>query len=448
MKLLTQILTLGIFLFLVIACQKEDDVSTLSTEQQMNQFIEESMKDIYLWADQVKKINPNLSQEPEDFLKDLRYQEDRWSYIEKDETTSRSIVNGKAKSFGYKIQFFKISKELVYGIILFVYNNSPAEKAGLKRGDLIVTNNGEPLTEKNYTELLDAETVTLKTGQIRNNTLYTSKQDYHLSQEIIDQNPILLDTILQQDQKKIGYLVYVNFFDNQSTHLPQLSQAIRKMKNTGIDEFILDLRYNIGGTESAAQRLCSLLAPATHVRNKEVFIQKQWNSTYQNRIKAEQLVTRFDNNVLADNLDLQKIYILTSSRTASASEVVISGLRPYIPQMTIIGSQTNGKYVGMLKMTAKASELQKWVLWPVTFTYTNIEGESVKGGITPNYIVKEYDNFLPPFGDPTDPLLNKALTLIHNSTSLPSGRSNTNPETITSKWQAIGKVEITPLLGL
>lgn len=447
MKHWPRIFTIWGILSLLIACQKEENASSsLPLEQQMNQFIEKSMKSIYLWADQVKGVNPDLDQEPEDFLHKLRYQEDQWSYLEEDETATRSTIDGKEKTFGYQIQFYRISEEIVGGMILYVYENSPAANAGLKRGDLIMANNGKLLTEENYTDILNEETLTLKTGIIYSDTLFLSNQDYTLSQATIEQNPILLDTILRINNKKIGYLVYSHFYDNQSTHLPQLTQTIGNFKKASIDEFILDLRYNTGGAETAAQHLSSLLAPAKNVQQEDILIHKQWNSTYQNRMSSNQLGTRLKSELLAENLDLQKIYILTSEHTASASEVVISGLRPYIPHVILVGTSTYGKYVGMHQLSP-SEELKKWTLWPVTFCYTNANGESVKGGISPTYTVQEYDNYLPPFGSLTDPLLYKTLELINGTVSTLANNSRSNKNPMTNHWQSIGKIEVHPLIG-
>ena len=448
MRQIIQIWALGIIFSLVISCQKEEDSSSLSVEQRANQFIEKSMKSIYLWADQIKNVKADLNKSPQEFLKSIRYNEDIWSYLEEDATISRSIVDGKEKTFGYKIQFYKLSDDVVVGMILYVYKNSPADKVGLKRGDLIVTNNGELLTEGSYGAIMNDETVTLRIGKITNNAILVVDRDYQLTKATIDLNPILLDTVLHVDQKKVGYLVYTQFYDNHSTHLQQLSQCIRKMKSEEIDEFILDLRYNIGGAENAAKRLCSLLAPAEHVRNEDILIKKQWNPTYQKTLNSSRLITKFDATVLADNLDLQSIYVLTGKQTASASELLISGLRPYMQQVVTIGTKTHGKYVGMQQIIPTDEDLKRWSLWPVTFSFTNAQDESVKGGIAPTYTVNEYNDFLPPFGSYSDPLLKKAIALISGKQAVSSKAALIKSDETVKNWKAIDKMEVAPLLGL
>lgn len=432
------------------ACHKDDidadNDSTLSLNERMNIFIDSQMKDIYLWAKEIKNVKADRNKEPEEFLKTLRYSEDSWSYLEENDPDTRTSIDGKEKTFGYNIQFYKITDSLIGGMIQYVYKGSPAAKAGLNRGDMIFANNGKLLTPDNYTHILTDEQVVLQTGFISPNTLYISEEKHTLSQEVFQQDPILLDTILQSGNKKIGYLVYSQFYNDQATSLPRLSQAIGKIKAASVDEFILDLRYNTGGAETAAQHLSSLLAPAKHVRNQDILIQKQWNTAYQQKLHSQQLAARFDPDVLTDNLDLQKIYILTGRNTASASEVVISGLRPYT-ETILIGRQTHGKYVGMSQIIPP-DDLQKWTLWPVTFAYTNANGESVKGGIAPTYTIEEYSNYLPPFGDPEDPLLGKALELINGQppvlTSL-SRHSRTQPAPVS--WQPLKTAKTYPLIA-
>lgn len=432
MKRLLRLLALLALFSILSACHKDDlrpeDDSDLSLNERMNKFIESQMKDIYFWAEKVKNTKVDLDQEPETFLQAFRYSEDSWSALEENETETRSLLDGKKKTFGYQIQFYQIRDSLVCGMIQYVYKGSPAEKAGLTRGDMIFTNNGKWLTLNNYARILTDEQVVLKTGILSGDILFVSREDYALSQEILEQDPILLDTVLSVGNKKIGYLVYCQFYDNHSTSLPRLSQAIGRMKTASVDEFILDLRYNPGGAETAARHLSSLLAPANNVRNEDILIRKQWNSTYQRKFSSEQSVTRFDPDVLAENLNLRRLYVLTGENTASASEIVISGLRPYLSEMILIGSDTYGKYVGMSQIIPPG-DLQKWTFWPVTFAYFNANGEDVKGGIAATYSILEYSDVLPPFGNPADPLLGKALELISGNQPVIASRSLPAPAT-------------------
>ena len=118
-----------ICIFLLSACQKDhydadtDTDSSLSLNQQMNFFIEEQMKSIYLWAEEIKEKDPNFEQEPEKFLTSLRYQEDKWSYLEVDDAATRSLTDGKEKTFGYASIYFA---SLCYHKVIFMSNKSGA----------------------------------------------------------------------------------------------------------------------------------------------------------------------------------------------------------------------------------------------------------------------------------------------------------------------------------
>lgn len=413
-------------LFLLFAgtfysCHKDEnnptpEDPTLPTTQRINKFIAREMKDIYYWAAEVKDREVKIDKDPQDFLTAMRYKEDEWSILEEDETITKSATEGSEVGMGYKIIFYRISESQnkVVGMIRYVYSGSPAAKAGLRRGDMIVKNNGEWITTDNYRKIYSDATVKLNTGTIASSNIYVYEDVFELTATSIEINPIQLDTVLQVEGRKIGYLVYTSFVDNQSNSLSDLSQVFVKFKNAQLDEFILDLRYNTGGMETAARHLSSLLAPASAVQQEKILIREQWNETYAKKFQntPTQTEVHFNSDLLVYNLDLRKIYILIGDWTASASEVVISGLRPYLPNIVLIGEKTIGKYVGSTKRVPSDADLKRWALWPITFAYTNADGENVKGGIAPDYTTMEYSNYLPPFGDSEDPFLAKALELI------------------------------------
>ena len=122
---------------------------------------------------------------------------------------------------------------------------------------------------------------------------------------------------------------------------------------------------------------------------------------------------------------MNKVYVLTSGGTASASELTIKGLRAYINVVTI-GAETYGKFVGSITLydspksdyTSYSSKntSHKWAMQPIVFSYYNGKKEAnpTKGGITPDYAINSYSYFgtLKQFGNASDPALGKALELI------------------------------------
>lgn len=409
---------------ILVSCEKDElipvekndtpDEKELSLEQQMNEFIEEKMKDIYLWADSVKDRDIDTDQDPSTFLKAMMSKNDKWSSLEITEGATKANIDGEKITFGYEMKFYDFgSNGIITGVIQYVYHGTPAFDAGLKRGDVIFKNNGEFLSMSNYLKVIYDPNVSLNKCFYSDDSLIYSEKNYVLSARKAVLKPILLDTILEVGDKKVGYFVYSQFIDNGTNSLSDLSEAIGKMKTESIDEFILDLRYNTGGRVSAAVRLASLLAPRNAVENESILIYKQWNEKYQQLYQSTSGATEdfFDPSALADNLDLSNIYILIGAWTASASELVISGLRPYTSNIVLIGEKTYGKYVGASQILPK-NELQKWTLWPITFSYTNVRGDDVKGGIDPSITVKEYSDYLLPFGSLDDIVLAKAIELI------------------------------------
>lgn len=265
---------------------KPDDNSNLTLEQRMNKFIAKEMKDIYFWADKAKDPSEvSLDLQPADFLDAMKYAGDNWSYVEEIDATTKSSSEGSETGFGYKIKFYRISETItnVIGMIQYVYPDSPASKAGLKRGDMIVRINDAWMDINNYVQAMNDASVKLETGMVTETQILAFDGFFELQASTINIDPIQLDTVLQIDNKKIGYLVYTSFVDNLTGSLTRLNEATRRIKDAGIDEFILDLRYNNGGMETAAKRLASLLAPADAVRRSALLINKQWNATYQQK---------------------------------------------------------------------------------------------------------------------------------------------------------------------
>ena len=197
MKNLVNLSILLLTVSTLISCHKNDvdpdDDSDLTLEQRMNKFIAKEMQDIYLWSDQIK--NPNtisINQKPADFLKAIKYTEDNWSYLEENDATTKTSAEGSATGFGYKIIFYKISANTVIGMIQYVYPNTPAAKAGLKRGDMIVRCNDNWLDESNYLQVVTDKAVSLQTGFLTETQLIASNKSYELEIAKFNPDPRLL----------------------------------------------------------------------------------------------------------------------------------------------------------------------------------------------------------------------------------------------------------------
>jgi carboxyl-terminal processing protease len=150
--------------------------------------------------------------------------------------------------------------------------------------------------------------------------------------------------------RRIGYLLYTQFIERFND---SLNVAMQYFKNENINSLVLDLRYNPGEVQTtAAQHLCSSIAPVNIVNTEQPLVTYQWNDKYQaywqSRNIQSQLKVPFKANVPV-KLGLNKLHILTGSGTASASELAIIGLEPYMEIITV-GDTTYGKYTASITL--------------------------------------------------------------------------------------------------
>ena len=191
---------------------------------------------------------------------------------------------------------------------------------------------------------------------------------------------------------------------------------------------VLDLRYNPGGEVDVATYLASALAPASAVNQKEILVNFQYNDALQKFFTDRQganspnLSARFSNQGV--NLNLDNLYVLTTGGTASASELVINGLRPYM-NVVMIGEPTFGKFYGSFVLFDQNDPPKhNWAIAPVVLKYANADGVTdFVNGLFPDIFI--LDNLLAakPFGDLSDPMLSAALNIIAGGDFSSSRRS-------------------------
>jgi C-terminal processing protease CtpA/Prc len=243
------------------------------------------------------------------------------------------------------------------------------------------------------------------------------------------ENPIYLDTIYTVANNKIGYLVY-NFFardngDKSNNYDKELISKLSNFKSKGVNEMVLDLRYNSGGAVSSAIALASALVKNRSTKN--VLTTSQYNSILHNALIKEEganynkdyfIDKIIGTTVAIPEMNLPRLYVLTSGWTASASEFIINGLKPYM-DVILIGETTYGKNVGSITIYEDDDPKNKWGMQPIVVKFANSLGFSdFTAGFTPDYEIDEFENlYLYSFGDTNDPLLGKALSLITGQTS-------------------------------
>lgn len=408
-------LILGLFLTgSILSCKVKTDPTPSANDtsnEAINAWVHDNMKYWYLWTDKMPaKTTSNAS--PSDYFKTLLNDYpniDRFSWIQEDVEALTNSLNGINKVFGmkYTIYYLDNTKTTVGLFITYVIKGSPAEKAGLKRGDIILTINGTQLTETNFSTLTSAETATFGLGKVASGVFSSNGTTIQVTKAEVQDNPVHFWKVIEKGNKKIGYLVYSQFI---STFDSNLRQVFGEFKSKGVNELVLDLRLNPGGYISSADILASLIVKNLNTDN--VLHSDQWNANVTKDRPAYTTPTKFKNE--ANNLGtLTRLYVLTSTGTASASELVINGLRPYM-DVILIGAHTYGKNVGSVTLS-DSQKRWKWAMQPIVLKTVNVKGESEYGtklGFSPDYAVT--DNVIPfkEWGDENETLLKKALELI------------------------------------
>ena len=407
-----------------------------------NMFGKDVMSTFYYWCEEIgtdlKAWNIETNTDPIGTVDRIRYHEgekyiDKWTMLTDDMDSFTSSVEGVSTTFGWNLSVYLLSQtsNQCVAAVNFVHAGTPAAEAGLDRGDIIVGLNGGNLTTENYLDLYYASSLKVDLGRYEaaTNTIYPLGKSVELTARTMYEDPVLCDSIYEFGGKKVGYLAYSSF-DLHS--IEKLVETAREFKAAGVEELVLDLRYNGGGYVITENVLASLFAPQEAVDQKLVFEQEDYNDylTEEYRKLGYSLETRFatefeysDGNVTKNvstkgaNIGLKKVYGLIGSGSASASEALLGGLMPYM-DVQLIGSQTHGKYCTGWMMAAKEAyklcpkAIEDWGIYVMVSIYQNADGETpcMPDGMVPDVEVEDIPLLPYRLGDVDEPLLRAALT--------------------------------------
>lgn len=427
----------GLPLFLVFAllglfsCNNQDPEPPvdLGSNAAVNQWIYEIMEQVYYWLEDMGNPIAETS-DPEDFFEALLNRPtDRFSVIYPDYQELINSLNGITLEAGYEFILYTDSQNsnLVVAEITYIKKNSPAESAGLLRGDVIQAINGEVMTIDNYREVLEDISATHIISYLRFNeetNQYEDQGNLELNTVQLAENPNFLDTIYTINNQKIGYVIY-HFFapgpgSGSTVYDDEMDGIFAKFKTEGINHLIVDFRYNGGGFVSSAVNLASLIAPS--VDQNDIFSKTKYNSFLSQFDDFQNVQTPFKTKPenLGNILDGNRVYILTSRRTASASELIINGLKPYM-DVFLIGDVTTGKNVGSIPFEDEDNPQNAYGILPiVTQSFNSLDESDYTTGFTPNISAREVNERLRPLGDINEQLLRTAITEITGEA--PSGR--------------------------
>jgi carboxyl-terminal processing protease len=417
------LLVLWITLF-VVSCS-EDEVKPSAEALAINNFVWDAMSQAYLWEKQLPQ-NIAIDQEfdPNAYFDKLLYKPlDRWSFITEDYEGLINSLKGVELSFGHNFQLFQISGNQIIGIVQYTVPDSPADRAGIGRGDIFYQVNGATLNTSNYAELLFNNTsYTVTFGTFDQSGELTPTQSVALTAEVVAENPLHTHRTIDFEGYKIGYLSYNQFIPDYDD---SLVSVVKQFSDDGVTELVLDLRYNPGGAISSAILLSSMIAPRAVADNNEVYSRLFWNDGLTEYLIAEQgeespnLLSRFITPEVS--LDLSRVFILITANTASASEQVINCLAPYMDVVLVGQDNTSGKYVGSITIRAEDTDWDNWAIQPIVTKSANADGVSdYFDGFAPDYEVD--DDYNAALGSLDEDMLARAVELITGVGIIDPGR--------------------------
>ncbi len=409
-----------VFCLICISCSKDEIKNTGSEKEVLSsvdiqEFVYSTMKEVYLWNDKIPNLTLGNFKKVENLFESICYRNvDKWSFITDDYTKTLNMFKGITTSFGHVLTLGKFSNSSnVFAIVLYVYRNSPASDAGLKRGDIIIKVDGETPTIDNYQELFGRIGYTLTMGEFIDGGIRETIEEKVLFQREIDEHPIIHKQIF--GGTKTAYLMYSSFINRFNE---DLKEVFAEFKTQGVEELILDLRYNGGGDDISATMLASLIAPQLAVSKGKYFFKSVYNNNFTEYFKNNIDKAR-ERNALGmkfknydESLNLKRVFILTTKGTASASELVINGLKP-VMDVCVIGDTTHGKCTGMTGI-ADDDKNPQWGIFPVIVKAANSNGVTdYFNGLFPDILVDDTFPFAP-LGSIKDPLIKAALAEINS----------------------------------
>jgi carboxyl-terminal processing protease len=386
------------FLIFFVSCKKDDPVITEVTPAMARDTLYYIMKQWYYWYDKMPSVTKENYENPYTLLDALRYKTlDRWSFVaDYDEFIAE--MKGTFVGHGFRIGVDNDSKAR----IAMIYNKSSLYAEGVRRGWIVKQINGTDIAPiliagdgTAYSNLIGPATEGVE------NTFLFQRPDGSEVTIILKKTSFTLNTVILYDTLHLtsgitGHLVLESFITPTDD---ELKTAFTFFKANNVKDLILDLRYNTGGYLSIAQNLASYIAGNGLVGS--TFARLQYNSKNQN----SNYTFPFKSTSYAISLQ-QRLIVISTRSTASASEAVMNGLKPYL-SITSIGDTTNGKPTGMNGWPCA----KKYYFWPVTFKIVNAVGEGdYFDGIAPAKIAT--DDITHDFDDRNEQCLKQAISYL------------------------------------
>ncbi len=447
--------------------KREKEKIDADPDYDAKEFLRKQYMDVfYYWNEEVKDRNATYKPydyEIYDYFDKLLYAKDHWSWMCDKEYYISSETGVKTGTWGISLDQ-AIEYYHDYGLrVRYIYPGSPMERFGVTRGAVLtrvagynVEDDDEGFTteklkhfKENYYKSPQTFTFRLVDGR---DTSFTASMASSLATRTALVTRVFQPGEFPGLKEPVGYFLYLSFRNN---FLDDVHQAMQTFHSAGVRKVIIDLRYNGGGDSKASQLLVDYLAPRS--ADGQIYVVRHHNeylrtykkdSPYSDENNTETIIpsskTAYDQDdnegraywdkVSPNRIDPEAIYVITGEGTASASEMVINGLRPYMgDKLQMVGDTTYGKPNGMYVLMYPGSNSDydayqagdftklQWVFLPICFFNQNSKGESIPvDGLLPDHY--RPDDLYHDFGVEED-LVKACLTRIVSGTYPPLSAS-------------------------
>lgn len=360
-----------------ISCGEDRTYEYLEMTKE-NQWTYSKMKEVYLWADSIK--TPSRSDffaTTSKFFTSIKFKGDNASYF-----TDTVSLGTYGMKFALMRDPMGMRPSKVYALVLYVEKGSPAETAGLERGEWITAINGRSLSMSSASQLQQGGEVSVATEYLeyddeRERYFWIESDTLKLPQSAdVDACNVCIDTVYTVREQKIGYLLANSFSGDDFT--AKAENALARFAAEDVSSVIIDLRYNSGGSLSNALAVANRFVPST--ADATPFCTLKGN--------GGEVDTVYNYKAVQDNLSDKKLYFIIGANTKGTAEVLVNSLNVSrgANEVYIIGEKSAGANV----MVEKIESPYGFAINPATaYVYSSDGNELPATGIQPDYAVNE-----------------------------------------------------------
>ena len=403
----------------------------------------------YLWYDEINDTDPNSYPSTLSYFSSLKtpatldnnLAKDRFHFSQTYEQYMSGFIERVVYGFGFNWSFLSTTAPRNF-VLSYVDENSVASMAGVARGDKLIKINSIDVVNTNVYEELYYINETLfnprdilyqfqfqsPSGELKTLLLRPSNETV---------SPVMHVKQLSLADNRVGYFMFNEF--HASAQAPLIS-AFNDFSLNGVSDLIIDLRYNQGGLLYMASQLAYMIAGDSSLNR--VFESLIYNDKNTHKNLDMYFINReidWDQGVITNNilptLNLDRVFILATGSTASASESLINGLRGIDVEVILIGEQTYGKPYGFLP-DMNCGMVYYFVQFvgqnekgygDYTYGLAPVETETSEMGLSHQVQgcpVGDDLNFL--LGTPDEPMLSNALNIMSQNQCVNAGSNATD----------------------